>query len=162
MLLTEIESVNSKFADIKSVLNNLTGQCTSRMGEAQNLIGEARKTVDTAKSDENTIKKAEAPKAEFSPSKAPKAALSDLPSAKTGDKKSDPFANVGGFNKDNNKNNNNNNFNNNNNNNKPAQAPAQNQQQNKPAQGNKSASFNFDMAELLKAAEEEAAKDPEN
>ena len=55
--------------------------------------------------------------------------------------------------------NNSNNNNNNNINNKPVQAPAQNQQQNKPAQGNKSANFNFDMAELLKAAEEEAAKE---
>ena len=50
---------------------------------------------------------------------------------------------------------NNNNNNNYNNNNKPASAPEQ------KAPQKKSSSFNFDMAELLKAAEEEAAKNPE-
>ena len=152
MLLTEIESINSKFTDIASVLNNLTGQCSGRMNEAQNIIGEARKAVDTQKND-GVVKRSEPPRAEFKPSKAPKGDISELPSAKINEAKSDDA----GFNK------NNNNFNNNN---KPAQPnnqPNVQNQQNKPPQGaNKSASFNFDMAELLKAAEEEAAKDGEN
>jgi chromosome segregation ATPase len=145
MLLTEIESINSKFTDIASVLNNLTGQCSGRMNEAQNIIGEARKAVDTQKND-GVVKRSDPPRAEFKPSKAPR--------AKVNEAKSDDA----GINK-----NNNNNFNNNN---KPAQQnnqPAAQNQQNKPAQGgNKSANFNFDMAELLKAAEEEAAKEGEN
>ena len=148
MLLTEIESVNSKFTDIASVLNNLTGQCSGRMNEAQNIIGEARKTLD-AKSSVSGIKKAEAPKAVFEAAKAPKADLSDLAAAKN----IEASKSSGGY--DSNK------FGNNNNS-KPAPAPAQaaaQNQQNKPQQNNKSASFNFDMAELLKAAEEEAAKD---
>ena len=153
MLLTEIESINSKFTDIASVLNNLTGQCSGRMNEAQNIIGEARKAVDTQKND-GVVKRSDPPRAEFKPSKAPRGDISELPSAKINEAKSDDA----GFNK-----NNNNNFNNNN---KPAQPnnqPAAQNQQNKPAQGgNKSANFNFDMAELLKAAEEEAAKDGEN
>ncbi|WP_455529133.1 hypothetical protein [Ruminococcus sp.] len=152
MLLTEIESINSKFTDIASVLNNLTGQCSGRMNEAQNIIGEARKAVDTQKND-GVVKRSDPPRAEFKPSKAPRGDISELPSAKINEAKSDDA----GFNK------NNNNFNNNN---KPAQQnnqPAAQNQQNKPAQGgNKSANFNFDMAELLKAAEEEAAKEGEN
>lgn len=153
MLLTEIESINSKFTDIASVLNNLTGQCSGRMNEAQNIIGEARKAVDTQKND-GVVKRSDPPRAEFKPSKAPRGDISELPSAKVNEAKSDDA----GINK-----NNNNNFNNNN---KPAQQnnqPAAQNQQNKPAQGgNKSANFNFDMAELLKAAEEEAAKEGEN
>ena len=151
MLLTEIESINSKFTDIASVLNNLTGQCSGRMNDAQNIISEARKAVDVQKND-GVVKRADPPRAEFKPLKAPKADISELPSAKVNEVKSDDS-----FNRNNN----------NNNNNKPAQ-PSANQsnaqnQQNKPAQnGNKSANFNFDMAELLKAAEEEAAKDGEN
>ncbi len=150
MLLTEIESINSKFTDIASVLNNLTGQCSGRMNDAQNIISEARKAVDTQKND-GVVKRSEPPRAEFKPSKAPKGDISELPSAKINEVKNDNNADL----------NKNNGFNN-----KPAQpnnqANAQNQQ-NKPAQGsNKSASFNFDMAELLKAAEEEAAKDGEN
>ena len=152
MLLTEIESINSKFTDIASVLNNLTGQCSGRMNEAQNIIGDARKAVDTQKND-GVVKRSDPPRAEFKPSKAPRGDISELPSAKINEAKSDDA----GFNK------NNNNFNNNN---KPAQPnnqPAAQNQQNKPAQGgNKSANFNFDMAELLKAAEDEAAKDGEN
>ncbi|WP_295085676.1 hypothetical protein [Ruminococcus sp.] len=150
MLLTEIESINSKFTDIASVLNNLTGQCSGRMNDAQNIISEARKAVDTQKN-EGVVKRSEPPRAEFKPSKAPKGDISELPSAKINEVKNDNNADL----------NKNNNFNN-----KPAQptnqANGQNQQ-NKPAQAaNKSASFNFDMAELLKAAEEEAAKDGEN
>ena len=153
MLLTEIESINSKFTDIASVLNNLTGQCSGRMNEAQNIIGEARKAVDTQKND-GVVKRSEPPRAEFKPSKAPKGDISELPSAKINEGKSEDAVNK--------------NFNNNNNNNfnKPAQPNnqqnVQNQQNKPPQSGNKSANFNFDMAELLKAAEEEAAKEGEN
>ena len=156
MLLTEIESINSKFTDIASVLNNLTGQCSGRMNEAQNIIGEARKAVDTQKND-GVVKRSEPPRAEFKPSKAPKGDISELPSAKVNENKADDSIN---------RNNNNNNNNNNNGFNKPAQPnnqPNAQNQQNKPQQqANKSANFNFDMAELLKAAEEEAAKEGEN
>ena len=151
MLLTEIESINSKFTDIASVLNNLTGQCSGRMNDAQNIINEARKAVDVQKND-GVVKRSDPPRAEFKPLKAPKADISELPSAKVNEGKSDDS-----FNRNNN----------NNNNNKPAQ-PSANQsnvqnQQNKTVQnGSKSANFNFDMAELLKAAEEEAAKEGEN
>ncbi|MBQ6212691.1 MAG: hypothetical protein IJJ57_07355, partial [Ruminococcus sp.] len=67
-------------------------------------------------------------------------------------KSSDPFADVasssfGGYN---------NNHSNNNNSSRPANSSAPQQEQKK-----KSANFNFDMAELLKAAEEEAANNPE-
>lgn len=159
MLLTEIESINSKFTDIASVLNNLTGQCSGRMSDAQNIINEARKAVDVQKIS-SVVKRSDPPKAEFKPSKAPKADMSDLPSAKINEgKNNDSALNAGGLN-------NTNNINNNNNNAKPAQpnaGQANAQNQNKPAPGaNKSANFNFDMAELLKAAEEEAAKEGEN
>ena len=137
------------------------------MNDAQNIIGEARKAIDVHKN-EPAVKKMDPPKAEFTPSKAPKADAETYAKTAAEIKTPDPFAGVGNFNKNNNNNNNNNNNfnnNNNNNNNKPAQNnnvqnAAQNQQ-NKPPQGNKSANFNFDMAELLKAAEEEAAKESE-
>lgn len=177
MLLNEIESVNTKFNDITSVLSRLTGQANDRMSEAQLIIGEARKSVDST--DSNAVKKAEAPKAEFKAVEAPKSKLSDISAIAADAKaeKKDPFENVSApdsfksvnngnsANNNNNKNNNsnnnvnNNNISNNNNNlNKPNPAPAA-PQQNKPAVGNKTSNFNFDMAELLKAAEEEAAKE---
>lgn len=157
MLLNEIESVNTKFNDITSVLNRLTSQAGDRMSEAQLIIGEARKAV--SKNESEDVKKMEAPKANFKVSEAPKAAMSDLgtPSQKMASKSADPFAEIGsaesyqkknpGYNSTVNSHNKNN-------------APSQPEQPKQPQPAKKN-NFSFDMAELLKAAEEEAAKNPE-
>lgn len=145
MLMNEIENINTKFSDLTNAINKLTGQATDRMNEAKNLIGEARKTVDTSKTEE--VKKAEAPKATFEAVKAPSASLADIGAKQPNGEKKDPFSSVTSSS-----------FGNNslNSSAKPA-VPAQDQNK----QQKKSANFNFDMAELLKAAEEEAAKNPE-
>ncbi len=166
MLLKEIESVNTKFNDISSVLNRLTSQATDRMSEAQLIIGDAKKSIGSAEG----IQKAEAPKADFKASEAPKASLSDIgkeaPSASSDAKKDDkydPFASIGSAGSYASKNPV---YNNNNNNSKPAAAPAHSsapapasapKQNAAPKKNN----FGFDMEALLKAAEEEAAKNPE-
>ena len=123
------------------------------MSEAQLIIGEAKKTIDT--SDTGAVKKAEAPKADFKATEAPKASLSDLSSASpasvASNAKTDSFSGLGS-----------NSFNRSNNNvSKPAQAPQQEQPKPQPQPAKKN-NFSFDMAELLKAAEEEAAKNPES
>lgn len=149
MLLNEIESVNSKFNDITTSLMKLTGQATDRMGDAKMIIEEAKKAV--APSDENSVKLAEAPKASFSAAKAPTAEMNKDDSKPVDN--SDPFSRVAGgsYNSRNSSNNyNNNNFNNN----KPSAPDAQKQAPKKPV-----SNFNFDMSDLLKAAEEEAAKE---
>lgn len=163
MLLNEIESVNTKFADITSVLNRLSGQANDRMSEAQLIIGEARKALGSE--EESKVKKAEAPKADFKPTEAPVASLSGNASSASKPasvNQDDPFAKAVSTQYANgNSGYNNGNYNNNTNTyNKPA-APVhqQNQQPKQPVK--KSANFNFDMAELLKAAEEEAAKETE-
>jgi hypothetical protein len=162
MLLNEINSVNTKFDDISAVIKRLADQAADRMGEAQVIIGEAKKAVDKGEND-GKIQKAEAPVAKFEAAVAP--TVDVKPSAVNTDIKSDkkendakpnaPFANMGdkSFNKPNNNGFNNNSFNSNNNNNKPADPKA--------AQQKKLSNINMDMAELLKAAEEEAAKNPE-
>lgn len=130
LLRNEIESVNTKFADITSVLNRLTTQASDRMSEAVLVIGEARKAVGD---DGDVVKKTEAPAAQFEAKKAPVAY----------EKKAEPVQEKPAFNST-----------------SVAQpAPAQPKVENKPSK--KAASFNFDMAELLKAAEEEAAKGTE-
>lgn len=149
MLLNEIESVNSKFNDITTSLMKLTGQATDRMGDAKMIIEEAKKAV--APSDENSVKLAEAPKASFSAAKAPTAEINKDDSKPVDN--SDPFSRVAGgsYNSRNSSNNyNNNNFNNN----KTSAPDAQKQAPKKPV-----SNFNFDMSDLLKAAEEEAAKE---
>lgn len=150
MLLNEIESVNTKFNDITSVLNRLTGQATDRMNEAQLIIGEARKTIDDNAAN-TTVKKAEAPKAQFEAAKDPAANLNEKSSGSGFQGNfADALADTAAKQM--------NEINSGSNNNKPAAAPQSAPQQ--PA-AKKSANFNFDMAELLKAAEEEAAKNPE-
>lgn len=128
LLRNEIESVNSKFADITSVLNRLTSQASDRMSEAVLVIGEARKAVGD---DGDVVKRAEAPTAQFEAKKAPAAY----------EKKAEPVQEKPAYTAP-----------------SPA-APAQPKPENKPSK--KAANFNFDMAELLKAAEEEAAKGSE-
>jgi len=158
MLLNEIEGVNTKFNDISSVLSRLTGQATDRMSEAQLIIGEARKSLGSAEG----VQKAEAPKAEFKASAAPKASLSDIgkeaPAASADAKKGnayDPFASIGSAGSYESKNHG---YNNNKPASAPAPAPAPQPKQN-PAP--KKSNFGFDMEALLKAAEEEAAKSTE-
>ena len=160
MLLNEIESVNSKFNDITSSLMKLTGQATDRMNDAQNIISEAKKAV--APSEDNSVKLAEAPKADFSAAKAPTAAMSKPESKPV--ENNDPFSRVAGGSYNsrgnvNSFNNNNNNNNNSNNNNKPASNPAPSHDMSRQAPKKPVSNFNFDMSDLLKAAEEEAAKE---
>lgn len=152
MLLNEIESVNSKFNDITTSLMKLTGQATDRMGDAKMIIEEAKKAV--APSDENSVKLAEAPKATFSAAKAPTAEM-NKDDSKPADN-SDPFSRVAGGSYNSRNSSNNYNNNNNFNNNKPSASAhdAQKQAPKKPV-----SNFNFDMSDLLKAAEEEAAKE---
>ena len=165
VLLKEIESVNTKFNDISSVLSRLTSQATDRMSEAQLIIGDAKKSINNAEG----IKKAEAPKADFKASEAPKASLSDIgkeaPKTSSEEKKGDsydPFASIGSAGSYASKNPAYNN------NSKPATAPSHTsaptpapapapKQNAAPKKNN----FGFDMEALLKAAEEEAAKNPE-
>lgn len=149
MLLNEIESVNSKFNDITSSLMKLTGQATDRMNDAQNIISEAKKAV--APSDDNSVKLAEAPKADFSAAKAPTAAMSKPESKPV--ENSDPFSRVAGGSY--NSRANTNSFNNN----KSASSPAPSHDISKQAPKKPVSNFNFDMSDLLKAAEEEAAKE---
>jgi len=154
MLLNEIESVNTKFSDINSVLARLSTQANDRMSEAQLIVGEARKAVDNGEAGK-IVKKEEAPRADFKPVDAPKAIAPEAPAAAPKATVTDPFAGVGSSQS----------YNSGvgaNSYNKPAsQAPAQQQSAQQPPKqpAKKSTSFNFDMAELLKAAEEEAAKE---
>ena len=115
------------------------------------IIEEAKKAV--APSDDNSVKLAEAPKASFEAAKAPTASVKEESKpAESGD----PFSRVAGgtYNGRNTSNNynNNNNFNNN-----KSSAPAHDAQKQAPKKP--VSNFNFDMSDLLKAAEEEAAKE---
>lgn len=131
LLRNEIEGVNSKFNDIAGIISRLSGQATDRMNEAQIVIDEARKAIDD--NSKADVKKAEAPSASFEAKKAPTA------SVKTDEKQNSYVTSQ----------------------NQPAtnKPYSQSHHENKPSK--KAANFNFDMSELLKAAEEEAAKNPE-
>lgn len=167
MLLNEIESVNVKFNDLTNTINRLTSQASDKMNEAQTIIGEARKAVEP--NEDNSIKRAEAPKANFNAAKAPAASKSDFsgatnnadnfgkrqvsaaPNTAKENPINDPFAKVAGgsYNQGSS-----NSFN------KPqTPPPAPVHEAPKPAPKKPVNSFNFDMSELLKAAEAEAAKD---
>ncbi len=179
MILNEISSVNTKFEDISSVLKRLSTQATERMDEAQLIIGEARTTLGSKENDK--IKKIDAPVAKFEPISASEINVKEVvaSASSNAEKKEektnkDPFASISdkafveksfGGSKPNNTFNNNNSINNSsnniaNNNSKSASAPIQNKQNN-PVQ-KKSSIFNSDMAELLKAVEEEASKSQED
>lgn len=154
MLLNEIESVNVKFKDITSAINKLTGQAADRMSEAQSIIGEAKKAVEP--NSENTVKLAEVPKAELSADKAPVSSVPKTENIKAENTNVDPFASVSGGSY--NRGNSSNSFNSKppvSNNNISAPDVA------KPAVKKPINNFNFDMSDLLKAAEEEAAKEEE-
>lgn len=155
MLINEIESVNTKFADIKAAMSKLTSQATDRMAEAQNIIGEARNSIEPE--DKATVERADAPQAAFEAAKAAlgTAPTADSPSAK--DSKNsvadEAFARVSGGSY---------NSGAGNNNNKPAHnAPSNNNNAADNKGGAKKNNFSFDMSDLLKAAEEEAAKETE-
>lgn len=167
MLINEIESVNTKFSDIKDSMARLTSQATDKMNEAQNLIGEARNSIEPE--DKATIERAEAPQAEFEAAKVSlgTAALLETPEVKEPVSRSnnnannaakaavadEAFARVSGGSY-----NNGGSFSNNS---KPAHNNA-NPSNNNAAEtkaASKKNNFSFDMSDLLKAAEEEAAKD---
>lgn len=147
MLMNEIESVNIKFRDITTSLKQLTTQATDKMNEAQGIIGEARKAVEP--NSDNTVKLYDAPTAGFTAAKAP-----------TGN---DPFASItgGSYNSGSSVSSNyssssygSSSYS------KPTPPPAPVTEAPKEEPPKKTInSFNFDMAELLKAAEEEAAKE---
>ena len=151
MLLNEIESVNIKFKDITSAINKLTDQAADRMNEAQTIIGEAKKAVEP--NSENTVKLAQAPKAEFSAAKAPAASAPKAENIKTENRSVDPFASVSGGSYNSRGGSNSFSSKPHISNNNPAPEVA------KPAIKKPVSNFNFDMSDLLKAAEEEAAKE---
>ncbi|SEK81457.1 hypothetical protein SAMN02910353_01334 [Ruminococcus sp. YRD2003] len=156
MLVNEIESVNSKFADIKSAMAKLTSQATDRMDEAQNIIGEARNSIEPE--DKATVERASAPQAAFEAAKAPSGATPTFEPVSAKDGKNsvadEAFARVSGGSYNNGGNNKPAHNNNNNSNNNSSAAP---EQKAAPKKNN----FSFDMSDLLKAAEEEAAKESE-
>ena len=143
MLLNEIESVNSKFNEITASVTKLAEQATTKMSDAQVIVSEARKSVEN--SEKEIAKRLDAPKADFEPSKAPSGSTPKFDN-KVAD---EAFARVSGGSYNNGNNNNNNKpvHNNNNVQEAPKNAPKKN--------------FAFDMSDLLKAAEEEAAKESE-
>ena len=149
LLLNEIESVNSKFTSLTDAVNKLASQTTEKLKETNNIIVEARKAVETGK--ESEIKLADVKKADFKPANAPKAAVQQnavKPAAPAISGIDDIVIN------------------------KPASfaqskpavntAPSKQTSQaaSKPSAPPKKtvSNFGFDMADLLKAAEEEAAK----
>lgn len=78
LLLNEIESVNSKFTSLTDAVNKLASQTTEKLKETNDIISEARKAVETGK--ESGIKLAEVKKADFKPADAPKSAVRSAPS----------------------------------------------------------------------------------
>lgn len=152
MILNEIESVNGRFKNLSDAINKLSSQTSEKMNEVKTIIDEARKAVES--NDGNTIKLAEAPKAQVKTPDVPKNnAVSKKPASSPSMKGFDdiiakPISNNSPFNRGN----------------------VNTQNQSKPAVNNTSAASNnnsskkpvsisgFDMDALLKAAEEEAAK----
>lgn len=157
MLRNEIDNVNARFNDISQSIARLTGQASDRMDEAKTLIGEARNSIP----DGEPIKMGNAPQAEFKPTKAPKAALSN----EDGSKKpasQQAFANTASNYSNGNGGYNSGNMNRNQTQQAAPKPAAQNApQSNQDRVSKSSANFNFDMAELLKAAEEEVSHSPE-
>ena len=153
MLINEIESVNTKFADIKASMSKLTSQATDRMNEAQTIIGEARNSIEPE--DKATIERASAPQAAFEAAKAPSGVVPTFEPNSSKDAKNsvadEAFARVSGGSYNNGGNNKPAHNNNNNN------SSAASEQKAAPKKNN----FSFDMSDLLKAAEEEAAKESE-
>ena len=132
LLINEIESVSTKFSDIAGMFTSLSTQASDRMNEAQSVFDEARKNIDDNESAD--VKKTVAPTASFEAKKAPSAAVkpSDKPSASYQNQSAQSQTS------------------------KPAYTQTH---ENKPSK--KASNFNFDMSELLKAAEEEAARNPQ-
>lgn len=148
MLLNEIENINSKFSDISSAIMDLTGQASNKMKDAQLILDEAKKSVSP--SEDNNVKLAETPKADFSAVKAPTVDMAKNES-KNEFTNDDPFSKVSGGSY--------NNRNAANSFNKPISNPAPVHEAPKPAPKKPVSNFSFDMSDLLKAAEEEAAKE---
>lgn len=151
MILNEIESVNSRFTSLSDAINKLSSQTSEKMNEVKTIIDEARKAVES--NDNNSIKLAEVPKAQVKTADVPQNNVSKkttVPPVMDGfdDIIAKPISNNSPFSRGN--------------------VNAHNQP--KSAANNPSAASNnnsakkpvrisgFDMDELLKAAEEEAAK----
>lgn len=149
LLLNEIESVNSKFTSLTDAVNKLASQTTEKLKETNEIIVEARKAVKTGK--ESEIKLADVQKADFKPADAPKAAVQQntvKPAAPAVSGMDDiVISKPASFAQS-----------------KPAVNTAPHKQTSqaapKPSAPPKKpvSNFGFDMADLLKAAEEEAAK----
>lgn len=134
MLLSEIESVNTKFSDIYSSISKLTTQATDRMNQAKNIFADARSTVEEATKSDNASNK---PKFD-SFGGAPKKETKPEENKSSSDNWANSFAKSAST---------------------ENEKPAASQKSDEPAQKNKN--FNFDMAELLKAAEEAASNEGE-
>ena len=185
-LLTEIENLNTKFNDINAALSKLSAQADESMSEAKKLVDDAKKTVDSDGKIKLEIPKFVAPSAPIledlgkkEEKKAPAPVKKEEPKpevisqekAAEAAKSADPFAAVqsSGYN--------NANFKGGKgmselddippvpqlakpDNSVKMPDPVKLPEPPKPAP-KKAANFNFDMAELLKEAEEAAAKNPQ-
>lgn len=143
MLLNEIEGVNAKFKDISLAITRLTSQAGDRMSEAQSIIDAARKSIDENKNAD--VKKVDAPSATFEARK-----LSSV-TGESGSGVNNTGANrMSGSSSS------------------ASQYNSQPRSYSSSSAGHteqkpkKAANFSFDMSELLKAAEEEAAKSPDS
>lgn len=137
MLVTEIDGIQAKFDDISGLMRKLASQASDRMDESKSIIDNARKSI----TDVPEVKKAELPQDTVFNNHAAMPEYAKVPEKK-------PVSDMG------------NSYNSQQN--KPVnEQPASNNSQ-KPYQDKnmkKAADFNFDMSELLKAAEEEASKE---
>ena len=137
MLVTEIDGIQAKFDDISGLMRKLASQASDRMDESKSIIDNARKSI----TDVPEVKKAELPQDTVFNNHAAMPEYAKVPEKK-------PVSDMG------------NSYNSQQN--KPVnEQPVSNNSQ-KPYQDKnmkKAADFNFDMSELLKAAEEEASKE---
>lgn len=152
MIINEIESVNSRFTNLSDAINKLSSQTSEKMNEVKTIIDEARKAVES--NDNNSIKLAEAPKAQVKTAAAPQnnvtSKKSAVPPAMDGfdDIIAKPISNNSPFSRGNV-----------NTHNQPksaannTSAASHNNSAKKPVRIS-----GFDMDDLLKAVEEEAAK----
>ena len=150
MLVNEINGIDTKFDEVSGLIQKLATQAADRMGEAKNIIDEAKKSV----TDIPEIKKAEPPQEAVFDKPAVMPELAKVPEKK-------PVQNTS-FNSFNSQPANNSSFNSYNS--QPVKNVNEQQSQPKPythqdKNSKKAADFNFDMSELLKAAEEEASKE---
>lgn len=137
MLVTEIDGIQAKFDDISGLMRKLTSQASDRMDESKSIIDNARKSI----TDVPEVKKAELPQDTVFNNHAAMPEYAKVPEKK-------PVSDMGNSL--------------NSQQNKPVNEQPASNNASKPYQDKnmkKAADFNFDMSELLKAAEEEASKE---